>query len=60
MGPTLVQLFIVFPLVAKKGMLGLQLGTVTPLFVVFFNIIWGLAAAYWLHFIEDRPSKRKR
>jgi hypothetical protein len=58
-GPTLVQLFVVFPFMAKKGMLGLQLGALMPLLVVFFNIIWGIAAAYWLHFVEERSSKWK-
>lgn len=58
-GPTLAQLVMVFPLIAKKGMFGLQLGTITPLFVIFFNIIWGITAAYWLHFVEDRSSKWK-
>ena len=58
-GPTLVQLFVVFPFMAKKGMLGLQLGALTPMFVVFFNIIWGITAAYWLHFVEERSSKWK-
>jgi hypothetical protein len=59
MGPTLVQLFVVFPFMAQKGMLGLQLGSLTPLFVIFFNIIWGITAAYWLHFVEERSSKWK-
>jgi hypothetical protein len=58
-GPTLVQLFVVFPFMAQKGMLGLQLGSLTPLLVVFFNIIWGITAAYWLHFVEERSSKWK-
>jgi hypothetical protein len=58
-GPTLVQLFIVFPFMAKKGMFGLQLGTLTPLFVIFFNIIWGITAAYWLSFAAERSSKWK-
>ena len=48
LGPTLVQLFIVFPLKAKKGMMGLELGALTPLLVIFFNAVWGIAAAYWL------------
>jgi hypothetical protein len=56
-GPTLVQLLVVFPFLAKKGTFGLQLGTLTPLFVIFFNIIWWITAAYWLHFVEDRASK---
>ncbi len=48
LGPTLVQLFIVFPMKAHKGVMGLDLGTLTPLAVIVFNAIWGLAAAIWL------------
>lgn len=48
LGPTLVQLFIVFPYKANKGMLGLELGSLTPLFVIFFNAAWGITAAYLL------------
>jgi hypothetical protein len=47
-GPTLVQLFVVFPMKANKGMMGLDLGSLTPLFVVIFNAIWGWSAAIWL------------
>jgi hypothetical protein len=47
-GPTLVQLFVVFPMKAHKGMLGLDLGLLTPLLVVVFNAIWGWTAAIWL------------
>lgn len=45
--PTLVQLFVVFPFVLGKGMLGLQLGYLTPLFVIIFNAVWGIAASLW-------------
>ncbi|MGD8345440.1 MAG: hypothetical protein PVI38_10390 [Desulfobacterales bacterium] len=48
LGPTLVQLFVVFPLKAQKGAMGLELGMLTPLFVVVFNAIWGWTAAIWL------------
>ena len=48
LGPTLVQLCIVFPVKAKKGFLGLDLGQLTPLLVVFFNLVWGCAAALWI------------
>jgi len=51
LGPTLVQLFVVFPN-AQKGMMGLSLGTLTPAFVVLFNAIWGLGASYWLAIIK--------
>ena len=46
--PTLVQLFIVFPLKANKGILGVELGSLTPVFVLFFNCVWGITAALWL------------
>ena len=43
--PTAVQLFIVFPLQAQKGIAGLELGLLTPLLVLFFNGIWGICTA---------------
>jgi hypothetical protein len=48
LGPTLVQLFVVFPMKAQKGVMGLELGMLTPVFVVVFNAIWGWTAAIWL------------
>jgi hypothetical protein len=48
LGPTLVQLFIVFPMKAQKGMMGVDLGLLTPVFVVIFNAIWGWTTAIWL------------
>lgn len=43
--PTAVQLFVVFPFKAGKGMAGLDLGMLTPLMVLFFNAVWGLVTA---------------
>lgn len=48
LGPTIVQLFVVMPYMAHKGILGLAVGTLNPVFVLFFNAIWGLKAAYLL------------
>jgi hypothetical protein len=48
LGPTLVQLFVIFPYELNKGMMGLDLGNLTPLFVFIFNAIWGVAASLWL------------
>ena len=48
LGPTIVQLFIVFPIKANKGVMGLDLGAMTPLFVIIFNGVWGICAAFWL------------
>jgi hypothetical protein len=38
---------------ANRGMMGLDLGTLTPVFVFFFNALWGLAAALWLQIIKE-------
>ena len=48
LGPTLIQLFVVFPYKTHKGFLGMDLGTLTPLFVLVFNFSWGIAAVLWL------------
>jgi hypothetical protein len=48
LGPTLVQLLLVFPYQAHQGLMGMKLGTLTPLFVLVFNAFWGVAAALWL------------
>ncbi|MFE1745111.1 hypothetical protein [Coleofasciculus sp. H7-2] len=54
LAPTLAQLLIVFPVKANQGLLGLKLGVLTPVFVLFFNAIWGITAAFWLKFIEEK------
>jgi hypothetical protein len=48
LGPSLVMLFYVLPLKANQGMLGLALGSLTPVLVLFFNAVWGVTAALWL------------
>jgi hypothetical protein len=60
LGPTLAQLFIVFPIQAGKGLMGFDLGNLTPLFVVFFNAVWGICAAFWLNFIQENANTRKK
>jgi len=52
LGPTLVQLFIVFPMKANKGAMGLDLGMLTPVFVIIFNAVWGVSAAIWLRWTK--------
>jgi hypothetical protein len=49
LGQTLIQLLIIFPQMGK-GILGLELGYMTPVLVTFFGVIWGLATAFWLKF----------
>jgi hypothetical protein len=48
LGPSLAMLVVVFPMKAKKGMLGLDLGSMTPVLVLFFNAVWGVTSAIWL------------
>ena len=49
-GPTLIQLLVVFPLKAHKGYLGLELGVLTPIMVIFYNAVWGIVASLYLRF----------
>ena len=48
--PTAVQLFVVFPYKANKGLAGLSLGMWTPAFVLVANWIWGVVAAAGVKF----------
>jgi len=53
LGPTIIQLFVVFPYKADQGMMGMGLGALTPLLVFVFNAIWGLTVAVWLRFVGE-------
>ena len=48
--PTLVQLFVVFPYKSHKGMAGLDLGLLTPVFVLVYNWVWGIVTAFTIKF----------
>jgi hypothetical protein len=52
LGPTAVQLFYFFPHVLGKGLLGVKLGTLTPLLVLLLNAVWGVSAALWLRLVD--------
>ncbi|MFA6222529.1 MAG: hypothetical protein WC647_09455 [Desulfomonilaceae bacterium] len=54
LGPTIGQLFVVFPYKLAKGWLGLDLGLFTPVFVIFSNLIWALFAELWLKLVSDK------
>ncbi len=43
--PTIVQLFIVFPYKANKGVAGLELGLFTPVLAFVFNWVWGVVTS---------------
>ena len=48
LGPSLVQLVIVFPSKTHAGIFGTGLGELTPVVVLAANAVWGLSAALWL------------
>lgn len=48
LGPSAGQLLVVFPVKMGAGVLGLGLGALTPVFVLLFNVVWGLVTACWL------------
>jgi len=48
--PTSVQLFVIFPYQTRFGIAGLELGMLTPLFVLFFNWVWGVVTALTIRF----------
>jgi len=46
LAPSLFQLFVVFPAWSGRGLGGLELGALTPVFVVLYNAVWGVAASW--------------
>jgi hypothetical protein len=57
LGPTIVQLFIVFPISLNKGLMGLELGVLTPFFVVIYNAFWGICAVLWVRWVALQGGK---
>jgi hypothetical protein len=36
-----------------KGLLGLQMGHLTPVLILFFGFVWGIATALWLKWSRE-------
>jgi hypothetical protein len=51
LGPTLFQLFYVFPR-SGAGTLGMHLGALAPVLVLAFNAVWGVTTAAWLRMVK--------
>ena len=51
--PTLVTLFVIFP-AEGKGPMGTALGTLTPIFPLILNGVWGAAAGGWYAMTTER------
>ena len=52
--PTAAQLFWVFPAHTAHGMAGLGLGSLTPLFVLLINAVWGAATGLFARTLWGR------
>jgi hypothetical protein len=52
--PTAAQLFYFFPQTTGHGLLGLALGTFTPLLVLSCNALWGASTAIFLRLLWGR------
>jgi hypothetical protein len=46
--PASFQLFVVFPLLSNHSIGGIDLGLLTPLVILFYNWLWGVATALML------------
>ena len=52
--PSLVTLFILFPIFQHKGIMGARLGDLAWVAVVGYNTVWGLSAGLWLKAADGR------
>ena len=58
--PTFVQLGIIFPFSAHQGFMGIELGRLTPIFVLLFNYIWAIGTGFWLKSIYNFKTSDTR
>jgi hypothetical protein len=52
--PSAWQLFYIFPNRTAFGILGLGLGTLTPIFVILYNLVWGAATGIFARTLWGR------
>jgi hypothetical protein len=50
--PTAIMLFVVFPYKASEGIAGIELGLFTPIFVIFYNWVWGIITAVTIKYAK--------
>jgi hypothetical protein len=53
LGPTVAQLFVIFPYYTRYGTMGMGLGALTPVLVMVLNALWGIMAAFWIRKVGD-------
>lgn len=50
--PTLAQILVIFPLKAGTALFNVDISTLTPLYVLLLNLIWGLVTAGFLYYTK--------
>ncbi|MBW6511660.1 MAG: hypothetical protein K0A93_06010 [Desulfuromonadaceae bacterium] len=53
--PSGVQLLYIYPYLTGHGLLGLKLGALTPVFIIGYNLLWGLVTGIvaWIFWGRD-------
>ena len=52
--PSAFQLFYLYPYVEQQGLAGFDLGMLTPLLIVFSNLVWGLFTGFFTRLFWGR------
>ncbi len=52
--PTLFQLLVVYPYMTRHDWLGIDLGQLTPLFILAYNLVWGLCTGIFCRLLWGR------
>jgi hypothetical protein len=52
--PSAHQLFYVFPHLQDAGMMGMELGHLTPLVILLINFLWGAVTGVWIRILWGR------
>lgn len=52
--PTAFQLFVVYPHLSDHGIMGLDLGQLTPFFVLTYNLVWGFCTGIFCRLLWGR------
>ncbi len=53
--PAGIQLFILFPK-SGAGIMGLNLGALTPVLIVLYIAVWGITASYWVKIVAGNKK----
>jgi len=50
--PTLTQLLVILPMKGSGALFNIDFGTLTPVYILFLNLVWGLVTAGFLEYTK--------